>query len=134
MKLRTKLIGVFAALTVLSTGALTVFSTVSQRSNYIDNELSKQRQVLTLLQSNISGQYYNYINQQILAAFAVRSELKTKARMIDALLADRDLSPEKLQQFLAARQPQLQEGGLDLALRRSISSSRIPQPGAMAIF
>lgn len=119
MKLRTKLIGVFAALTVLSTGALTVFSTVSQRSNYIDNELSKQRQVLTLLQSNISGQYYNYINQQILAAFAVRSELKTKARMIDALLADRDLSPEKLQQFLAARQPQLQEGGLDLALLQS---------------
>lgn len=118
MKLRTKIFAVFAALTLLSTGFITVYSTLTQRQNSIDSELAKQQQVVSLLRNAVSGQYYSYLNQQIFTVFSTRSDLAVKAKILSNFARQLNFDDEELTAFLARQQKSFNQVGLDLAAMR----------------
>ena len=127
MKLRTKIFAVFAALTLLSTGFITVYSTLAQRRNSIDSELAKQQQVVGLLRNAVSGQYYSYLNQQIFTVFSTRSDLAVKAKILSSFARQLNFNEEELTSFLMRQQRSFNQVGLDLAAMHENTMVLTPQ-------
>lgn len=116
MKFQTKIFCVFAGLILLSTGSITLYSTLYHHESLIENELLKQRQVVSLLKRAVAGQYYNYLNQQIETVFQCRSELKNKAQLLSTLALQLNLDETAMQGYFKAQQRTLNRAGLDLAI------------------
>lgn len=119
MKLRTKIFSLFAALILLSTSTITIYSTLTQQQNSIEAELAKQRQVVSLLRNAVSGQYYSYINQQIFTVFSTRSDLAVKARILSNFARQLNFSDEELYSYLQRQQSSLNQVGLDLVVMQN---------------
>lgn len=133
MKLSTKLTLGFALLSLLSTSVLTLYATKQLSLHYVQSELAKQRQVQSLLLNNISGVYYNYLNQQILAATATRTELTYKARLLTNSASDLLLTEANLMDFFRRQQRSLQELNNDLVIMKADELALPPlQPAALS--
>lgn len=118
MKLKHKIFACFAALTVVTIGTITAYSTFNQSHTYIQNELNSQKQVINLLTNAVTGQYYNYLNQQILQVFSTRNDLKIKAQILQNFIAQINFNEENLENFLHQQQKSLNQVGLDLVVTK----------------
>ena len=114
MKLKHKIFACFAALTVVTIGTITAYSTFNQSHTHIQNELNSQKQVINLLTNAVTGQYYNYLNQQILQVFSTRNDLKIKAQILQNFIAQINFNEENLENFLHQQQKSLNQVGLDV--------------------
>ncbi len=116
MKLRSKILMVLAAVTVLCAGPVTVFSTLNARSQAKQNEEIKLQQVVSLLRNSVSGQYYNSLNLQINTVFSIRRQLASQAAILNSLVSNLAASDEAVRHLLEQQQQSLSQAGFDLAL------------------
>ncbi len=114
MKLKTKVFIWVALITIIATGSITIYSTLTQRNTHIENELKNQRQVINLLSNAVAGQYYNYLNQQVFLVFSTRSDLEVKAQIIKNFISQISFDEAGLDAFLAYQQKSLNQVSLDL--------------------
>lgn len=116
MKLRSKILCLFVAISVLATGGITVYSALEQRSQHIQNELAGQRQLVRLLSNSLLGQYFAYINQQIISVLNTRSELREQSQILTHYLQNYAPTEEEIVKFLRGQQDSFNHVGKDLLL------------------
>lgn len=81
--LRTKLMIIISALLAFAVGSICYYLINIQRQNYIDREIAFQESMSGLLSDLVSSQYFNYINQQVVAILNERTEIKNKTDIIE---------------------------------------------------
>lgn len=114
MKLRTKMLWLFASLIVLTTGGITVYSAVEQREQHIQRELSQQKRIIKLVTDAVSGQYFSYINQQIISVFNARTDLKEQSQILTHYIENYAQNEDDLIEFLRAQQNSYNQVDKDL--------------------
>ncbi len=119
MKFRNKVLCLFAAITVLATGGITVYSAFEQRSLHIKSELAAQKQTIKLLNNTILGQYFAYINQQIISVLNTRSELREQTQILTHYVENYAPNEEDLITFLKGQQDSFNQVGKDLILLKN---------------
>ncbi|MBU3826288.1 MAG: SpoIIE family protein phosphatase [Candidatus Anaerobiospirillum merdipullorum] len=116
MKFRNKMLCVFAAITVLATGGITVHAALEQRLQHIQNELAGQMQTIRLLNNSILGQYFAYINQQIISVLSTRAELREQTQILTHYVENYATNDADLIAFLQGQQDSFNQVGKDLML------------------
>lgn len=120
MKLSTKLSLIFACCAIVSIGGISIYSTVKQSETYIQNELTSQKQVLNLINNTVSGQYYSYINQQVMTVFQQRKSLIENAELIKNYLNSLSLdNDDDLYQYISIEQQSLNKLNYDLFVAKN---------------
>lgn len=119
MKLRSKIFLLFALLTVLSVGFITVYSVMSEREEYIRHEVSTQKQIISLTENIIAAQYYNYINQQVISVIDTKRQLQKNGLFLQHYLTSlTSVKDEQILFYLRQLQQSLRQVGLDLMVTR----------------
>lgn len=115
MRLRTKLSLIFALCTVVSVGCISCFSSIKQQESFTSRELKSQQQVINLLTNTLSGQYYNYINNQITSIIEKRKELSNYKNLLKSNLDDYQYeNKEALKEYFAWLQQKFKQYNLDM--------------------
>lgn len=94
----------FASLIVLTTGGITIYSALEQREQHINRELSQQKRIIKLVTDAVSGQYFSYINQQIISVFNARNDLKEQSQILTHYIENYAKNENDLIDFLRAQQ------------------------------
>lgn len=81
MKIKKQVSLLFALLIFLAVFSISLYSGLSQRQSYIDNEIDNQIQVADMVENTLMGQYYAMIYNQVYQASNLREQLRRESEI-----------------------------------------------------
>ena len=93
MKIKKQVSILFALLMFLAVFSISLYSGLSQRKGYIQNEISNQAQLALMLENTLTSQYYSLLHNQINQVLAVKTLLKKEISILKHIFLNEDSLP-----------------------------------------